>query len=225
MSYATALIWLAGASGLLYYVSTSDQFKVSTVFVAGNALVPASELEAAAAVRGANIFWIRHEEVARRVQGVPAVRTAQAAIRLPSRVDVRVTERTPRALWATPGGSRLVDADGQLLGPPTDRTDLPMIYDRSGEGPRERVDADAIETMMQLKAALPRLERAAVREFEYTADGVTALLDSGLSVKFGGSRELAWKLEAFSAIRREIERTAQRAELIDVRFRDRAYFR
>jgi hypothetical protein len=49
--------------------------------------------------------------------------------------------------------------------------------------------------------------------------------DSGPRVIFGRGEDLDWKVTALVAVRRELERQGQRAELIDVRFKDRPYVR
>ncbi len=80
--------------------------------------------------------------------------------------------------------------------------------------------------LFRLQDMLPRTAGLSPREFEYSADaGVTVIADSGLRVAFGRDDDLEWKVTALAAVRRELERQGQRAELIDVRFKDRPYVR
>ena len=44
-------------------------------------------------------------------------------------------------------------------------------------------------------------------------------------VHFGNGYNLEWKVNALAALRRELERSGQRADLIDLRFNDRPYVR
>ena len=85
---------------------------------------------------------------------------------------------------------------------------------------------DALVTTIRLETLLPTAARTAVRGFEYSrATGVDVLADFGPRVRFGDSEHLEWKASALAAIRRDLDRTGQRAELIDLRFMDRPYIR
>ncbi|MCC6791933.1 MAG: FtsQ-type POTRA domain-containing protein [Thermomicrobiales bacterium] len=223
-----ALVLLSGASGLLYHVATSDDFRIATVVVAGNQLLTGSDLEAAAAVSGANIFWVRQEEVTRRLQTLPAVQTARVSTFLPNRLEIRVSERAPVAVWESGGTPYLVDQDGRVLGSTPTARQLPTIRD-VGERelkPGSSVDRRALETVFRLQTLLPQVAATIPRQFEYSTDtGVTVVADFGSRLRIGGAEDLDWKVTALVGIRRELERTGQRAEIIDVRFKDRPYIR
>lgn len=225
---ALAIFLLCGASGLLYHVASADEFRVARVVIAGNELVSAAELERAAAVHGANIFRIRLEEVEERVQALPAVQWAQVTTFLPNGLQIRVAERTPVAIWQTGDAAYLVDQQGHVVGVAGAMQRLTTIRDLDGPElrPGARVDADALATTIRLQTLLPAAARTTVRGFEYSrATGVDVLADFGSRVRFGDGEHLEWKVSALAAVRRELERTSQRAELIDVRFRDRPYIR
>ena len=223
-----ALLLLSGASGLLYHVATSDGFRIGGVVVAGNQLLTAGEVEVAAAVRGMNIFWVRQEEVRQRLQALPAVKSARVTAFLPNRLEIQIRERSPVAIWQAGATAFLVDEQGQVIGPAREPTGLTTIRDlEPGElQAGAPVDAEAVETASRLQSLLPATARTAPREFEYSrASGVSAVVDFGPRVRFGNGDNLDWKAHALVAVRRELERTGQRAELIDLRFGDRPYFR
>ena len=223
-----AILLLSGGSGLLYHVATSDEFRVTKVVVAGNQLLSVSELEAAAAAYGANIFWVRQGEVRQRLQALPAVQSARVSTFLPNRLEIRVGERTPVAIWQAGGTAFLVDREGRILGATPSARPLPTIRDVDPSDLRAGsiVDADALETTFRLQKLLPEVARTTPREFEYGREtGVSVVPDSGPRLRFGNRENLDWKMTALVAIRRELERTGQRAELIDLRFKDRPYVR
>jgi cell division protein FtsQ len=223
-----AVLLLSGASGLLYHVATSDEFRIARVVVSGNRLLSVGELEAMAAVHGANIFWVKQEEVRQRLQALPAVQTARVTTFLPNRVEIRVGERTPVVLWESGGATFLVDHEGRVLKPATEAQPLPTIREvgPSDLQPGSTIDRGAITTMFKLQQLLPGVARATAREFEYSREtGMSVLTDFGPTVRFGNEDDLEWKVTALVAVRRELERTAQRAELIDLRFKDRPYVR
>ena len=223
-----ALLLLFGASGLLYHVAASDGFRIERVVVIGTQMIPAAEIERAAAVTGLNIFWVREEEVGHRLQAIAAVQSARARTVLPDLLEVRIVERAPVAVWQNGGMSYLVDSEGRVL-QATDRpVSLPTIHDVGPEPIQagSRVDRDALTTMFQLQKLLPRVSGLTPRELEYGPDtGVTVVQDIGPRIRFGGDDDLEWKVSALIAVRREIDRTGQHPELIDLRFKDRPYVR
>ncbi|MFN8637765.1 MAG: cell division protein FtsQ/DivIB [Chloroflexota bacterium] len=223
-----ALILLFGASGLLYYVAASDGFRIERVVVVGSQLVPSAEIERAAAVTGLNIFWVREEEVGHRLQAIAAVQSARARTVLPDRLEVRIVERAPVAVWQNGGMSYLVDAEGRVLRSIDQAVALPTIHDVGAQPiqPGGIVDRSALATMFHLQQLLPGVAGLTPRELEYGPDtGVTVVQDAGPRIRFGGDDDLEWKVRALVAIRREIERLGQRPEVIDVRFKDRPYVR
>ena len=223
-----AIVLLCSASGLLYHVASAEEFRVARVVVAGNELVSAAELEVTAAVDGANIFRIRLEEVEQRLQALPAVQSARVTTFLPNGLQIQIAERTPVAIWQTGETAYLVDQQGQVVSIGSGAQRLTRIRDLDGSDlrPGARVDADALVTTIRLETLLPVAARTAARGFEYSrATGVDVLADFGARVRFGDSEHLEWKASALAAIRRDLDRTGQRAELIDLRFMDRPYIR
>lgn len=223
-----ALILLFGASGLLYHVAASDGFRIERVVVVGSQLIPSAEIERTAAVAGLNIFWVREEEVGHRLQAIAAVQSARARTVLPDRLEVRIVERMPVAVWQNGGMSYLVDAEGRVLQVTDKAVALPTIRDVGSEPVQVggSVDRAALATMFRLRELLPRAAGVTPRELEFGLDtGVTVVPDSGPRVRFGSDEDLDWQIGALVAVRRELDRQGQRPELIDVRFKDRPYAR
>jgi cell division septal protein FtsQ len=223
-----AIVLLFGASGLLYHVAASDDYRVSDTVVTGARLVSAAEIQDAAAVTGLNIFWVKQEEVDHRLQAISAIQSARVTTVLPNRLEVRIVERAPVAVWQSGGSSFLVDADGRVLRSIDQAVSLPTIRD-VGTQPVQAggtVDTQALVTTFRLEQLLPGVATLRPTEFEYSPDtGVTVVADSGARVRFGLSDDLDWKVAALVAVRRDLDRRGQRAELIDLRFKDRPYVR
>ncbi|MGE3272178.1 MAG: cell division protein FtsQ/DivIB [Chloroflexota bacterium] len=223
-----ALILLFGASGLLYHVAASDGFRIERVVVVGSQLVPQAEIEQVAAVTGLNIFWVREEEIGHRLQAITAVQSARVRAVLPDRLEVRIVERAPVAVWQNGGMSYLVDAEGRVLRMTDQAIALPTIRDVSTTPVQQQgtVDRAALNTMFRLQELLPQAAGFTPGALEYSLDtGVTVIVDGGPQIRFGRDDDLEWKVGALVAIRRELGRLGQHAELIDVRFRDRPYVR
>jgi len=223
-----ALILLFGASGLLYHVAASDGFRIERVVVVGSQLVSSAEIERTAAVAGLNIFWVREEEVGHRLQAIAAVQSARARTVLPDRLEVRIVERAPVAVWQNGGMSYLVDAEGRVLQETDRAVALPTIHD-VGAAPVQvggSVDRAVLATMFRLQQLLPRVAGLTPRELEYGLDtGVTVVPDSGPRIRFGSDDDLEWQISALVAVRRQLDQQGLRPEVIDVRFKDRPYVR
>jgi cell division protein FtsQ len=223
-----ALFLLFGASGLLYHVAASDGFRIESVVVTGAQLVPSAEVERVAAVTDQNIFWVREEEVGHRLQAIAAVQSARARTVLPDRLEVRIVERAPVAVWQNGGMSYLVDADGRVLQATEQALALPTVLDTGTQPvqPGGRVDRAALATVFQLQQLLPQMAGLTPRQIEYSPDsGITVVPDTGPRIRFGRDDDLEWKVSALVAVRREVERQGLHPEMIDVRFRDRPYVR
>ena len=223
-----ALILLFGASGLLYHVAASDGFRIERVVVVGSQLISSAEIERTAAVAGLNIFWVREEEVGHRLQAIAAVQSARARTVLPDRLEVRIVERAPVAVWQNGGMSYLVDAEGRVLQATDMAVALPTIRDIGPQvlQPGGVVDRAALVATFRLRQLLPQVAGLTPREIEYGPDtGVTVISDSGQRIRFDGGDDLDWQVSALVAVHRELERQGQRPELIDLRFKDRPYVR
>jgi cell division protein FtsQ len=223
-----AIVLLFGASGLLYHVAASDDYRVSNVVVTGAQLVSVAEIRDAAAINGLNIFWVRQEEVGHRLQAISAIQSARVTTVLPNRLEVRIAERAPVAVWQSGDSSYLVDVDGRVLRAIDRPASLPMIRDVGTQPvqPGGTVDALALVTTFRLQQLLPSVATLRPTEFEYSPEtGVTVVADTGARVRFGLNDDLDWKVAALVAVRRDLDRRGQRAELIDLRFKDRPYVR
>lgn len=114
---------------------------VDEIHVAGYAYTGAREIFAALDLdRPTSLLRYNPEAARQRVEALPWVRRATVTRVLPDTVEVRITERTPIALWLREGSASLVDADGRELArvAPSTQQSLPRI---SGAGAPEAVSA------------------------------------------------------------------------------------
>jgi cell division protein FtsQ len=86
-------------------------------------------LSALAVARGTALLSIDPESARARIEALPWVKTAVVERHLPDTLFVRLTERTPLALWQKDGQLALVDADGRVLsrGDLSRYRDLPIV--------------------------------------------------------------------------------------------------
>jgi cell division protein FtsQ len=238
-----AMALLVGAGWVVYDSASSDRFQVRSVRVQGNVLLSRAEVEKVAAVIGANAFWIDRGQVAARLRSLPLVQRAEIRATLPDTVEVSIVERQPAAFWVSDGRSYLVDNEGVILkavdaetqqaracgGQPCDPRLAPLTTVAQLDGqllmPGDRVDANALATSARLATLLPA---AGVEPlgFEWSRDfGLEVPTRDGWRARFDGDGNVEKQVVSLGSIRDELTRTKSAAEVIDVRFADRPYFR
>src|SRR5579864_4741954 len=85
---ALAALLLVGAAWLVYDFASSIRLQVQTVHVRGNLLLSQADVETAASVVGANIFWVNRADVAARLRALPLVESVSIGATLPDTVDI-----------------------------------------------------------------------------------------------------------------------------------------
>jgi hypothetical protein len=212
----------------MYDLASSPEFNTTRFSVTGNQLLATAELESLAAANEGNAFWLRRAEIAARLRQLPPVERADVALFLPNAVAVRVKEREPVAIWVTGEMPFLVDREGVVLSERPAPRPLSILRDATNQPlvPGLRVDADAVRTAAQLDGLLSERFGVQERQYQYAPDtGVQVIQAVGPRLVIGSGEQLDWKIASIESIIRHLESTRTRAELIDVRFGDRPYFR
>ena len=110
--------------------------------------------------------------VRRRLERLPWIKTAELRRVFPDRLDVRITERKPSALWARGGRNYLIDDTGRVLSPvgASAGLDLPRV---SGEGAASEAAAllALLERYPDLARRLEEAERVAERRWTLKLKG------------------------------------------------------
>ena len=226
LAKAAAVGILVAGLSIATQVGNSRQFQVAEVVIAGNELVGAEDIAAAIHVGGTNTFAVRGRRLERMLRGDPAIESISIKPRLPNTVEVLVTERAPSVVWEASGRTLLTDATGLALREGT-REDLPVVHAPEGPTPDPggRVD---VETVRMAAALVPRFDVEGLTggQLEYRpAYGATVILPNSARLAIGNSDDLEDKLAAYRAIRGHLDQNRAKAELIDVRFLERPYFR
>ena len=243
MGRVLAMILLLGAAWLVYDFGSSSQFQVRSIQVQGNVLLNRDEVEAAAAVVGANIFWVSRAQVAARLRALPLVQQVEVSETLPDTVDIHIVERQPVGFWTSGDQSYLVDTEGVILravdaeteqiracaGQPCDPrvAGLPSVAQVDVEPltPGDRVNASALTTSGRLASLLPSLGVQPL-SFDWSpGTGLEVPTQDGWRARFDEAGNLDQQVAALRSIRDELARNKTTAGLIDVRFGDRPYFR
>lgn len=114
--HATLSNGLTAVRERIVAASASFGLTVEDVLVEGRGETAREDiLSALALARGTPLLTIDPEAARTRIEALPWVRNAVVERHLPDTVFVRLTERTPLALWQKDGQLALVDADGRIL--------------------------------------------------------------------------------------------------------------
>ena len=237
------LLLLVGAGWVVYDCGSPDRFQVRSVRIQGNVLLGRAEVESVAAVTGANVFWVDRAQVAERLRALPLVQRVEVGATLPDTVEISIVERQPAAFWVSGDHGYLVDTEGVILkavdadtqqaracaGQPCDPrlAPLPTVAQLDGQplSPGDQVDASALATSARLVSLLPTVGVQPLA-FEWSRDsGLEVPTRDGWRARFDGSGNIDQQIASLRAVRDELARARTTAEVIDVRFGDRPYFR
>jgi cell division septal protein FtsQ len=228
-----AMVVVIGGGWLIYTASTSPTFRVRGVHVQGAALLSQADVEQAAAVVGANVFWVDRAAAEARLRSLPLVLEAEVTPVLPDSVNVRIVERQPAAFWVSGEQTYVVDKQGVVL-----RTlganeavmadqPMPTVAQLDGQ-PLEAgdvVDASALATSARLAGLLPSVgvKPAAV---EWSQDvGLEVRTQEGWRARFDSAGNIEQQVDSLRSIRDYLAKSKTAAEVIDLRFGDRPYYR
>jgi hypothetical protein len=226
-----ALALLGAGVWALREGAAAPQLRIHEITVTGNALVPTEEVLAALPVEGENLFFIKRARLERQLRALPAIEQARLDLHLPNSIRVTVHERTPAVVWDTGTRQLLADADGLVLRDVADSArvveGLPVVRAPNSPDvdPGGKLDPDAVHVA---RALFPRLDHLGLGgswlEYRPIA-GVTIVDPTAVRVAIGFGEQLDAKLTAYLAIRRQLDQAHAAAELVDLRFLDRPYYR
>lgn len=221
-----AVFGLIASSGLVYHVAFSPLYHLRDVRTSGNTLLSTGEVEAVVADTGTEAFWLRTEALRKRLMEIPAVQEADIRVVLPDRVEVRVRERVPYGVLQSSATAHLLDIDGMVIGSVSQAP--PILTIRNLDAlvePPARLEPETFEAVKVLSKHLSgtAFEPAS---FAYSQQsGLDLETRDGLVVRLGDGKDLDWKIGALDKLRQHLIDNRLRAQLIDVRFRDRPYYR
>ncbi len=221
-----ALLVFAGAIG---FALTSDVFTVDRVVIIGARRAPADGIASVAGLQGRNIFGVNTAEVRAAIRASsPLIKDAVLDFRLPGEIVIRVNERTAALAWRVGDATLDVSADGVVLGP-CDQSGAAVVVadgDQRALSVGDRVSPVALEGVSRLREEVPKALNAGIKEFTFSeAEGIGLITLDGVKVLFGSIDDLDSKMATLQSILEASRSSKQQLQLVDVRFRNRPYFR
>ena len=225
LARVAAVVILCGGGWALWEGAAAPQLQVAGVTIAGNELVTDEEILGGLDTEGANVFTVRTRRLEDILQTDPAISEALVRARLPNVIALRVEEREPVVVWVATGSPVLADRSGLALR--YGARSLPAIYAPEGPivEPGGRIDAEAVRMAQSLASRLDAVGVAGARLEYRPGSGMSIIASGSPRIALGFADDLEAKLAAYAAIKGHLEQTRTPAELIDVRFLDRPYFR
>jgi cell division protein FtsQ len=225
-SLAAAVIVLGSYLGWAAYQSLvrAEVFQIAGVDVQGVRQLSEGEIKKmASGFTGQNIFRVDLHEAARQARAHPWVKDVRIERRLPNRISMVFTERSPAAMLETGAGRFLVDDEGVVVGKAARESALPLSLPlvkvkncpvRAGD----RVDNEGVAEALALLAELAafrgwRLEEVAVNA--NTPESLS-LLYAGREFKIGRGN-YAEKLRRLGEILADVKRRGITFAYVDLR--------
>jgi cell division septal protein FtsQ len=177
-----AALLALGCAGALIFLANGPWLRVSSVAWAGVRYTADDRLAAVLdPVRGTSLLAVDAGALARQLEALPAVASAQVQTRFPDGVAVELVEKTPAFIWRTSAVQLVVAADGSVFGEvartaalPADLASLPFVDDQRAASRNliigDRVPAEDLTTALRLEG----LDPAALGS---TAAGLSVRLD------------------------------------------------
>lgn len=203
---------------LTWLVAFSSVLGVGTVQVTGARTLSTGQIERVAKVEtGTPLVRLDTAAVAKRIEELPQVESAQVTTSFPSTVLITVRERVAVGYVVIAGHQMLVDHSGeQYLGVGATPPRLPRLVVPVGSS--AHTTGGAVATVAQ---ALPSALRARVLSIEaLDANSITLVLRGGVLVRWGSAARSADKAQIVDVLR-----ARKKVDQIDVSNPDRPFTR
>lgn len=210
-----------------FQLLASPRFRISGARVTGNVRVPDAVIFQASGLEGRPIVRARAAAAAEAIARLPDVATASVKVRFPRRVEIEVRETLLVLGWRAGDRSLAVDEFGRVItveaGAAPQMAGLPLVEDVS---PTPPVAGDSLPLEV-VRAALSYTEH--FRPVLWIgSEGFQTISATGTPVRLGRSSSPASaerQRAVFDQVADKLQARAVRAELIDLRYPNRPYYR
>lgn len=225
-------LFLAGCLALLVggaYLAARETslFALRTLEVHGvQAPVAAAVEEELAPLDGTSLVALDADDVERRLEALPVVRSARVDRRFPHTLDVHVLQERAAAVVRLGDGSWLVAASGRVIEPLALATlpRLPRIWLDDADTPPEpgrRLAGGQGAVAARAVAAIPAGFPARVQSVRGDADELLFVLANGTELRLGPSVDLRRKLAVAALVLEGLRRDRVRLAYLDVSLPER----
>jgi cell division protein FtsQ len=226
VSLQRGIRFLAAISALCAAAAFPDSsvFDLHAVTVTGNTAVQADEvLRLAELGPGVGAFRVNAEAIREQLLQDPRIEDVTVAMEFPSRVYLRVRERTPIAALVAGDGYMLLSADGVVITASADHGARPLLFvdrlDPAGVSVGARLRSPDARLGAHVAGTLPEPLKNRVAAVRVDGAGEVLLaLWNGTSVKLGGMTGMTDRLEMMPTVLDAIATRGIQVESVDLRF-------
>lgn len=239
-SKVVSLLLLFFVNYSCYWIFTADEFFVyrEDVDFINASYLTQEELYDAAQVHGWSAFWLQPDDIGERLRNHPYVAGAQVTVLLPGRVEARIVEEQPQALWVTDQGPFWLLTDGTAL--PIRHENIAGLLqirdgtqaaralrtmngaNAQGQESQQAIDANVLLAAESLSRLFPDIQYLNYHE----GIGLNfALPHSDYWIYWGDGQNIETKITNLQAAQRILEQGNTTAQIIDLRYLQRPYFR
>jgi cell division protein FtsQ len=200
-----ALAVVAILAGVAWALLGSKFLVVRSVEVTGPAAVSRTAVIAAAGIQpGTPLIRVDLAAVARRVERITLVQSAQVRREWPDRIVISVQERTAVFAVASGGGYEVIDKFGVVLRQAARRpAGLPVLDTPAAAVPASLRGSPAVLAAATVLRELPARLARSVRAIDApSADAVTLRLSGGVRIAWGGTGQPAIKSRELAILMR-----------------------
>ena len=210
-------------------VADARVLSVDRIVVRGNGRLSSGEVLALLdGLRGESLIWTDLNLWRRRLTASPWVKDAALRRRLPSTVEVVISERQPIGIGRVQGEMFLVDETGALIdeyGPRYADLDLPTIDGLQVDGESNEARSALAARLLHAVRASPELARR-VSQIDVSDPHDAVVLLAGDSVQLRvGDDQFAARLESYLDLAAALRERVPDIDYVDLRFGDRVYVR
>jgi cell division septal protein FtsQ len=217
-----ALLWLGS------HMANAPEFRITEVKLKGSDLVKPDELFRLASLQNQPIILVNRKQVEESVKTLRAIEAASVQLEFPNRAIIEVMERKPAYVWKVKETLYLVSDDGIVVGTSgaVDRSVAVVDIDGKDVAIGDAVDEHALRTARKLRDLLTAALSYTPAYFEYSqAEGIVLPTDFGGRVVFGTGEDIEMKVATLKSLRQTFQEQKLKASYVDLRFKDRPYFR
>lgn len=217
-----SLILLAVCVWAFVLIGQETSFFLTSIPVTGNVTISTSDIVTKSGLAGNHIFGANPRDAAFRIGEMPGVISATVMIEWPNRVDIRVAEDSPVALWEQDGKRYWINDSGLLIPARTEHTGLLLIQSEIDEpiGEQAYVAKEVLEGALQLRELRPNIDKLSYQP----GNGLSFQDGRGWLIYFGSGLDMEQKLVVYETVVEELLSRATTPAYISVRNQAKPYY-
>lgn len=203
-------------------VGQDEKFYLTTIPVTGNQTISSSDIVSNSGLAGIHIFGADPNDAAARIAQIPGVISATVMLEWPNKVDIRIAEDSPIALWEQNGKRYWINENGLLIPSRSESADLLVIKAEVDEPVEEQVYVaeEVLLGALKLRDLRPNIDQL----FFKPGIGLSYQDGRGWRAYFGSGLDMEQKLVVYETVVEDLLSRAVTPAYISVRNQAKPYY-